>query len=535
MNPPTNATPLTTIEDLPPELINELFRHLHPRDLVICSMVNKRWHSIYTDFRSVDSLIELCPFGHLAHRWYHSDRRIEEKELCDWKLLLRLLDRPLLLNLKRLAICAELPEFDLNKLNLFQQLVHLQIGESDCVAYFAPNEVVLNLPKLEVLDLQISGELPSLVVDCPVLSVFVYEGFHEEMFDLKHPETIRKLRGWMDGSKLAPFENVEYLDTLSFEAISRDTLQRLPKLKELRYVLSLGCSFLYGHEVGTLDKEKLALRQFLDDVEMLRGSDFKFSYAGFPLTKTMLDQIDFGVRINKEGKEVMAVEYIYTKNYHLFECLDFEGFIDYNFLLYIFSGQLPSCFFRKFTSICWLRAEGPVADADHLLWFLKSLGSVRRLQLTCTGLGQEFFDQLPVSARRLNKLEVYEDNGNPQMDFNFVAEFPYLVSCWLSQRNLSIESLTALVRLTFGKLSRGLFQFGSEYQHAIGKGPRTQWWTIRNDNCSSQTVRDDPELIVEWLEMIRKSEDSPANCQTKISRLFDVLLGWGRKRRFCKE
>ena len=146
MNSPTNATPTTSIEDLPPEMIDELFRHLHPRDLVTCSMVNKRWHSIYTDFRSVESLIELDSLGFIAHRWYHSGQRIEEKELCDSKLFLRLFDRPLLSNLKRLAIChLGYLKFDLNNLNLnlFRELIHLQIGNLDWGSYIWSKEKVV--------------------------------------------------------------------------------------------------------------------------------------------------------------------------------------------------------------------------------------------------------------------------------------------------------------------------------------------------------------------------------------------------------
>ena len=517
MNPPINATNATaSIEDLPPEMINELFRHLHPRDLVTCSMVNKRWHSIYTDFRSVDSLVEQDPYGHIAHRWYHSGQRIEEKELCDSKLFSRLLDRPLLSNLKRLTISAEWwSKFDLNKLNLFRQLVHLQIGNSLCVFSMEKNEkVILNLPKLEVLALWVNSELRSLVVDCPMLSVLIDE-FHEETFELKHPETIRKLRGWWSGSELAPFKNVECLDTLNFQAITRDTLLRLPKLKELRYGNYLGYSFPYGLEVnGKLDKEKRDLAAFLDDVKALKGSDFKFIYAGFPLTKTMLDQIDFGVEI-EGGKEMVSLEYIYTKNYHLFDGLDFDGFIDYNHLLENFSGHLPSCFFRKFTSISCLLVGEPVADADQLLWFLKSLGSVRRLRLEYTGLDQPFFDQLPASASLLTNLEVYEGYAKPEVDFNFISKLPYLVNCWFSQKNLSIKSLTVLVRLTFGKLTGASFHFGNDYQHSICKDQDAKWFTIEGDDYSSQTERDNPEQIFKWLEKIQKSEGSPSDRRRK--------------------
>ena len=212
----------------------------------------------------------------------------------------------------------------------------------------------------------------------------------------------------------------------------------------------------------------------------------------------------------------MSVEYIYTKNYHLFDGLDFRGSIDYNRLLENFSGQLPSCFFRKFTSISELRAKGPVVDADHLLWFLKSLGSVRRLNLDYTGLGQAFFDQLPTSAPLLTNLEVWEHYAKPEVDFNFIAKFSYLRNFDFSQKNLSIKSLMLLVRLNFGKSASGTFKFGSDYHCAIGKNiSPTKWCTFRNLDWNSRTEREDPEQVVKWLRKIWKREGSCANRQRR--------------------
>ena len=60
----------------------------------------------------------------------------------------------------------------------------------------------------------------------------------------------------------------------------------------------------------------------MDAARALRGSDFRFSFAGFPLSKAMLDKIDFGVQIEQdddEGTEYaeLSDEYIYVKNHRL--------------------------------------------------------------------------------------------------------------------------------------------------------------------------------------------------------------------------
>lgn len=44
----------TTIEDLPPEMIRELFKRLNPKDLLACSMVHKRLSSLYSGFKVAD-------------------------------------------------------------------------------------------------------------------------------------------------------------------------------------------------------------------------------------------------------------------------------------------------------------------------------------------------------------------------------------------------------------------------------------------------------------------------------------------------
>ena len=124
MSSPTKPT-TTSIDDLPPEMICELFKHLHPIDLAACSMVNMRWHSIYAGFEMHRLVAANYRF---FGKWYHSGRTIEDRQRCSLEIFSRLANKPLLSNLKHLTLFTIGVSFDLNQLNAFRQLVHLEIS-----------------------------------------------------------------------------------------------------------------------------------------------------------------------------------------------------------------------------------------------------------------------------------------------------------------------------------------------------------------------------------------------------------------------
>ena len=62
---------------------------------------------------------------------------------------------------------------------------------------------------------------------------------------------------------------------------------------------------------------KRTLRELINCVVALKKSDFKFRFAGFQLTKTKLQQIDFGMPA--ESNDYLFNEYICMKNYNLID------------------------------------------------------------------------------------------------------------------------------------------------------------------------------------------------------------------------
>ena len=290
-----------------------------------------------------------------------------------------------------------------------------------------------------------------------------------------------------------------------FEAISQDTLLWLPALKELRYDKSIDRAFAMKsiHPIGTIDRMKRTLGQFLKDAKRLKGNDFRFLFAGFQLTNVNVDEIDFGVRLEDEY-ETLTDECAYMKYYHLIEpgALHFVGQIDYSCLLSHVTGEFPRCFSQKFTGIYNVWATAKVPDANHLLWFLKSLRTLRRLSLWETNLSQEFYDQLPASAHSLDSLLVEDrhyENGL-QLNFDFIGKLPCLTN--LTINPLSYESLTSLVR-SIGKLKEGRFAIRSiKADFSINKAKGSKW-KVRNQSNPLLFETENPGEIPNFFQQTR--------------------------------
>ena len=507
MSPPTKPT--ACIDDLPPEMISELFEYLSPMDLAACSMVNKRWHSIHAAFKLHRlAVIDYDPPDYDLIKWYpynHINRPIREAERCRLWLLHGLVEKPLLSNLKHLALCSSFA-FDLNELNRFQHLVHLEIDLRS-----SSGEVHLNLARLNVLAFHHFNRTCQLSIDCPELSTLEYfEDEDANRLEVKHPETIRNLEtNLVDPEWLARYKGVECLFTCQFEAINVATLFSLPRLSELCYDRNIESvvSYEFGSERGTLDRLKRTLSEFVDEAKKLRGSDFRFTFSGFQLTNVNVDQIDFDVQVNEESeREYVSNEYVYMKNYHLIEpgALHFVHHVNYSDLLSHVTGEFPRCFSQKFTDVHSVYVEGVIEEPDQLHWFLKSLRFLRILKFVKDRpeLSQKFYDQLPASAPSLNSLEFRGDLKNKlQLNFHFISEFPAISELVIYQP-LSLQSFASLIRSST-KLVNPRFNVcpNKDCTFRIEKESGSTLWKI-TDPSTRRTLfeAENPNEIVNFLE-----------------------------------
>ena len=440
MSPPTN----TSINDLPAEIVSELFKYLQLKDLVFCSMVNKRWNSIYAALR-LHRMIAIDYLDHDFETLYDSNQTIFDR--CRSVMFLPLAEKPLLSNLKQLALVGSF-EFDLNRLNRFQRLVHLEIKLKN----ESSEKVHLNLPKLKVLAFHHWNTRCELSIDSPLLSTLLYGGERESasLLNLRHPQTIRKLDTGMIGTKLNQFECVECLVTNRYEMISRTTIRSLPRLREFYFNDEINFKFWSGWEGGIYHDVKQTLTEFLDEAKRLRGNDFRFSFCGFQLANVDVNQISVQI----ERNPFVSKECIYLKNYQLIEPSALHFVQDVNYTLLHATGAIPRCFSQTFTGIYLVEATAKVRDPSDFLRFLKSLRSLRKLNLKNTALSQTFFDQLPASAHSLVELNLIHNyckewlqRGSDficKLNFNFIGKFSGLLQLSIQPSFLSFESVHSL-------------------------------------------------------------------------------------------
>ena len=486
MNSPATPHQSSTIDDLPVEMICELFKRLHPKDLIVCSMVSKRWHSIYSHFK-LDRLVVMDNLHLYLSNKCFPDRRVENQELCDQKLFGRLMGNTLLSNVKCLAVCGFSFEYDLNRLNQFRHLLHLEINLS-----LVKINVSLTFSYLKFLAFHQFSKCCLLSIDCPQLSTLICRGDYGGLLRMKHPKTIRHLEiGHLLDAEL--FEGVECLVTNELKVITGETVKRLPKLKEMRYDRSVDSALDW---YGFPEQIRRTIREFLVDARSLRGADFKFRFCGLQLAAT-LAEIDLNVRTG----ESLCNESVYANNYYLIEpaaTMDFLDTVDYNRLMRCASEKSLA---EKFPSISWVQVNGAVQDASHLLKFLKSLQFLSRLHLVSPRLSQTFYIELPSSASSLIDLYLCEHQDRVLcMSFEFVSQLPRLSRLQIGD-DLSLESTISLVR-SFGQTAEGSLSFGLQGKRfAILKSKIFQVKKLFGDGRTLLWT-EDPDKMIHFFERL---------------------------------
>ena len=481
-------SPLTSFDDLPTEMICELFKHLSLHDLISCKLVCKRFNSIVSSHSRMVRMVVDRVFENLQG-WYHSNRRTDEYlETCHQNLFLRHYNRPILSALKYLRLDTEIPEFDIDRLNLFSGLLQLDLN------YSLSGRLTLKLESLEILKIwQIQNA--QLSIKCPKLRVlFCWEEDWEEdqnQLSIKHPETIKELDSLNYARVIEPMKNLEVLKCHKLNAIGERTLQMLPKLKRLSYEDHLA---LLIFESGSFEALKMVLEEFIRRRRAMKRSDLELYLDGVRVDDK-LDEIDFDpVRLANVGS---TSEHFHLKNYGRLQggALDFVQQLNYGLLMdAVGSGRLPDDFFDKFTNLDLLLVHRPV-DESQFLWFLRNLKSkLCRMELKNTGLSQAFYSALPSICSPFS-IQIEEEH-EMSLDCSFLNEMRCLINVKTNQELPTelVKSFIKSLKREFGNLK---FKFNGQPLHIRFEKSTGQFELSKDGKLELQNVGLDE--IVEWL------------------------------------
>ena len=105
--------------------------------------------------------------------------------------------------------------------------------------------------------------------------------------------------------------------------------------------------------------------------------------------------------------------------------------LDYTALMKAAVEEISMEFFRKLTNLSYVLTSDEVQDPEHFLAFLKSLKSLRSLELAHPNLNQEFYEKLPAAAHRITDI-IIDEALFKKIDLNFRTKFNSLVSFQIS-------------------------------------------------------------------------------------------------------
>ena len=451
----------TTINELPPEILSEVLRHLNLSELIEKKLVSKLWNELISSNVKIIRLVVDPYNSHYNARWFHVNLPVDwYLEPCPPNLFLAQFDRPILSKLKYLRINAfdyETPLIRPSDLNRFILLEHLEI---ELLREYT-TDFEWTLPNLRVLKVQFyrlsateHREL-QVSIDAPKLNTV----FWDLSLKLKSPETIRTLDADLNASELSPFQNVEvYRCRAEFNFINDDLIEQLPNLKTLD---------IYGdinnirHAFGGIDE----IRQFLKRLLAIRrrlGRPRLF-FVGIEIkSDELVDNLD--LRINDRESSLWSEyssEHLYLSNNYpanLQDQLDYVRGVDYTRLLSVTRNEIPTDYFKRFFNIRDVFAFGVIQDAPHFLTFLKGVEMLECLYLVKPALDQAFYDCLPTFCS-INDFYL-EERPEIELNFDFLGRFEPFIGMFRIDRDLKLQSAKSLPNLLkFFKRSSGSRKF----------------------------------------------------------------------------
>lgn len=364
-------------------------------------------------------------------------------------------------HLKKLDLTLLYPElageFDFGVLNEFNQLSFLRIQ-----GYLPKDDLkTLSLPKLLTLYIvEYRDGVYRFKVDAPKLKFLSFGDL--KSIELVCPESIRTIQcEECDYSTLLKFKSLEIMQCSVYLELKDDILSELVHLKELHFDFPYLPSYFTEEEFEVL---KVTLKEVLKQRELLKRSDFLITWRNVRLVNA--EQLDVSYRLVRNLFNFPAKNYrfLLEKFRFSYHFMPDRLYMNYGHLMDgLDGGELRDDFFEKF-NVSWVEVTDEVKDPEHFLSFLKSVPTLKGLNLNSSALSQSFMerlaDELPDVHADIKEFSVFDTRT--ELDLRFIFKFSNLeifhtnLDTTTNEHDLLYEAGERLVKLklfTVGNLT----------------------------------------------------------------------------------
>ncbi|XP_037052507.1 uncharacterized protein LOC119086038 [Bradysia coprophila] len=370
---------MSTLNDLPVELLSQIFKHLPLTDLDNCRLVCRQFMLICDAIPITDLIFWniSSSYGSRKDYWQFTNEQFSYSNLIDFHYEKKTGHRWTfrLAKLKQLYYHGgvENPCF-WNRLNDLHQLVHLRLEMNEF--YFNALRIIqLNLPNLERLEIgEGYSEQCELHLNTPKLSMLTCSEF--EAIRIADPTTIEHL-------ELVRYtETADQLVNLKYLKVNWKTIRHRKIWSIFGELQTLVCNSFDDDGPDDFDASMEAIRNLL----LIKKPHQKIYFQSVELVyRSTINEYE-------ASKNILAFQ---ISNYgSLCANISHHGPLDYNELMRLTNGNLPVDFFQKYFNVRSVKVVGEVNKPEHLLWFLKRFEYLNRLEIDSSSVSQEVYNQL---------------------------------------------------------------------------------------------------------------------------------------------
>lgn len=416
------------------KLLIQIFKHINYYELIKnCMIVNKKWKNTI-DQMSFHELSLLNPVSFFVNNWFHRYKLIDPTNVI-------ILTKPNILNslsflnrfkdieLLKIDFPIEGNDLDLNCLNFFTKLIHLELSH----IHHLSKPVEFDLPNLKCLAISINhlvNQHQNITVKGDKLKILKCTNLGPYLH--VNESSIEYLEVFSLNDKINQFKNLKILDVSKLTGLNKIIFSKLPNLIELR---------CYASNLFELEDTQSINTKFRNDgfktfIGLKKGREIINQVVNFKLKNSPKNLKIFlkGVLIDtKFRKKSFAIFNLLDMCLHaanlrrLDHNLHWINEINYSIFNKCFAKHQIESISKLYFNVQTINCVDPVEKPILFSSFLKKFPNLSALTFNKPGLRSKFYEMLPKITTSIVQFILFESD-EIKINYDFILKFDLLVN-----------------------------------------------------------------------------------------------------------